>query len=75
MMRRVQSTRNLMVERYPWREPNAQSLDMQCQILKALFRASQSLQHLTTLVHTPPPVYSWPLKEQHIFVSMGGKTI
>ena len=60
MMRRVQSTRNLTVVRYPWREPKGQSLDVQCQILNALVRPSQSLQHLTRLVYIPSSLYFDP---------------
>ena len=62
-MQRVQSTRSLMVERYPWRELNAQTLDVQSQIMKAVFRASQSLQHLTRLVRIPSLQLS--LKKKH----------
>ncbi len=56
----MQSTRDLTVRTHPWRSQKVLDLDVQCQVVEALLRASQSLGSLTTLVLIP----SFPEKQQ-----------
>ena len=59
-MRRIQSTRELTVSRlsldHGWSQ-KVLKLDVHCQAMKALLRASQRLDNLSTLVCVPSALY------------------